>query len=105
MSCGEDHDVDCSEILQRVYVFIDNELEDASTDEIRQHLEECAPCLDEYDLERCVKKLVHRSCGDDHAPDALAPADPAPPHRGPRRNHQHHHRLNRSMDRFRWSDG
>ena len=28
MSCGEHHDVDCSEILQRVYVFIDNELED-----------------------------------------------------------------------------
>ncbi|WP_433007701.1 mycothiol system anti-sigma-R factor [Kribbella sp. CA-294648] len=71
MSCGEDHDVDCGEILQRVYVFIDNELEDASTDEIRQHLEECAPCLDEYDIERCVKKLVHRSCGDEHAPDAL----------------------------------
>ena len=71
MSCGEHHDVDCSEILQRVYVFIDNELEDASSDEIRTHLEECAPCLDQYDLERCIKKLVHRSCGDDQAPDAL----------------------------------
>jgi mycothiol system anti-sigma-R factor len=71
VSCGEHHDVDCSEILQRAYLFIDNELEGASTDEIRQHLEECAPCLDEYDLERCVKKLVHRSCGSDHAPDAL----------------------------------
>jgi len=71
VSCGEHHDVDCSEILQRVYVFIDNELEDASNDEISQHLEECAPCLDQYDLERCVKKLVHRSCGDEHAPEAL----------------------------------
>ncbi|QNE17987.1 mycothiol system anti-sigma-R factor [Kribbella qitaiheensis] len=71
MSCGEHHDVDCSEILQRVYVFIDNELEDASTDEIRQHLEECAPCLDQYDLERSVKKLVGRCCGDEHAPDSL----------------------------------
>jgi mycothiol system anti-sigma-R factor len=71
VSCGEHHDVDCSEILQRVYVFIDNELEDASSEEIRQHLEECAPCLDQYDLERCIKKLVHRSCGDDQAPAAL----------------------------------
>ncbi|ONI72150.1 mycothiol system anti-sigma-R factor [Kribbella sp. ALI-6-A] len=71
MSCGEHHDVDCSEILQRVYVFIDNELEDATSDEIRHHLEECAPCLDQYDLERCIKKLVHRSCGDEQAPDAL----------------------------------
>jgi mycothiol system anti-sigma-R factor len=71
VSCGKHHDVDCSEILQRVYVFIDNELEDASGDEIRQHLEECAPCLDQYDLERCVKKLVHRSCGGDRAPESL----------------------------------
>ncbi|MFI5712171.1 mycothiol system anti-sigma-R factor [Kribbella sp. NPDC051620] len=71
MSCGENHDVDCSEILERVYVFIDNELEGASTEEIQQHLDECGPCLDQYDIERCVKKLVHRSCGDDHAPDAL----------------------------------
>jgi mycothiol system anti-sigma-R factor len=71
VSCGGHHDVDCSEVLQRVYVFLDNELEDASIDEIRQHLEECAPCLDQYDLERCVKKLVHRSCGGEHAPDSL----------------------------------
>lgn len=71
MSCGGHHDVDCGEILQRVYVFIDNELEDASCAEIKAHLDECAPCLDEYDLERCVKKLVNRSCGDEHAPDAL----------------------------------
>jgi mycothiol system anti-sigma-R factor len=71
VSNGGHHDVDCSEILQRVYAFIDNELEDASTDQIRQHLEECAPCLDQYDLERCVKKLVHRSCGAEHAPDSL----------------------------------
>ena len=71
MSRGKHHDVDCSEILQRVYVFIDNELEDATNDEIRQHLEECAPCLDQYDLERCVKKLVHRSCGSERAPASL----------------------------------
>jgi mycothiol system anti-sigma-R factor len=71
MSCGEHHDVDCSEVLQRVYVFIDNELEDASSEEIRHHLDECAPCLNQFDLERCVKKLVHRSCGDEHAPEAL----------------------------------
>jgi len=71
MSCGNHHDVDCSEILQRVYVFIDDELEDASYADIRQHLEECGPCLEQYDLERCVKKIVHRSCGDEHAPDAL----------------------------------
>jgi mycothiol system anti-sigma-R factor len=71
MSCGNHHDVDCSEILQRVYVFIDDELESASVEEIQVHLDECGPCLDQFDLERSVKKLVHRSCGGEHAPEGL----------------------------------
>jgi mycothiol system anti-sigma-R factor len=80
MSCGDPHDVDCSEVLDRVYVFIDQELvvEDddgsvtaASYTRIRQHLEECAPCLREYDLERLVKALVARACACEHASDEL----------------------------------
>jgi mycothiol system anti-sigma-R factor len=62
MSCGKHHDVDCNEILERVYVFIDNELDNASSAEIRDHLAECGPCLREVDLERIVKALVARSC-------------------------------------------
>ena len=34
------------------------------------HLEECAPCLQSYDLQRTVKALVARSCIE-HAPDTL----------------------------------
>jgi mycothiol system anti-sigma-R factor len=71
VSCGKPHDVDCSEILQRVYVFIDDELEDASVEEIQHHLDECGPCLDQFDLERSVKRLVHRCCGDETAPEGL----------------------------------
>lgn len=71
MSCGKHHDVDCGEVLKRVYSFIDNELESASVDEIRQHLEECGPCLEQFDLERSLKKLVHRSCTGEHAPEGL----------------------------------
>jgi mycothiol system anti-sigma-R factor len=62
MSCGKHHDVDCNEILDRMYVFIDNELDNASKTEIQSHLDECAPCLREADLERLVKALVARSC-------------------------------------------
>jgi mycothiol system anti-sigma-R factor len=62
MSCGKHHDVDCNEILDRVYVFIDHELDDASSDQIQTHLDECGPCLREVDLERLVKALVARSC-------------------------------------------
>jgi len=64
MSCGKHHDVDCSLILERVYVFIDNELETADCHQIQQHLDECGPCLREVDLERVVKALVARSCSE-----------------------------------------
>jgi len=70
MSCGRPHDQDCSEVLERMFFFIDNELEDADYAEIQHHLDECAPCLQKYDLERKVKALVARSCPE-HAPASL----------------------------------
>ncbi len=70
MSCGNPHDKDCSEVLERVFFFIDHELGDADADEIQHHLDECGPCLQKYDLERTVKALVARSCPE-HAPEGL----------------------------------
>jgi len=58
------HDKDCSQILDRVYFFIDNELDEADSRQIKQHIEECAPCLSAVNLELLVKTLVHRSCAE-----------------------------------------
>lgn len=69
-SCGDPHSADCSKILERMFFFIDNELEQADYAQIRQHLEDCGPCLQMFDLERTVKALVQRSCAE-HAPEAL----------------------------------
>jgi len=60
----------CSEVLSRMYFFIDHELADADSSEIQQHLEDCGPCLREVDLERIVKALIARSCTE-HAPVEL----------------------------------
>jgi mycothiol system anti-sigma-R factor len=70
MSCGKHHDTDCSEVLERVFVFIDSELEEADHATIQQHLDECWPCLKEFDLETKVKALVKKSCSE-HAPETL----------------------------------
>jgi mycothiol system anti-sigma-R factor len=70
MICGNHHDTDCSDVLERMFFFIDNELADADCGAIEQHLEECGPCLQKYDLERTVKALVQRSCAE-HAPEGL----------------------------------
>jgi mycothiol system anti-sigma-R factor len=71
MSCGKPHEVPCTEVLARVYSYIDGELQDASYVEIRQHLEECGPCLREFGLEELVKKLVHKCCGQEDVPGEL----------------------------------
>ncbi|MGN6160087.1 MAG: mycothiol system anti-sigma-R factor [Marmoricola sp.] len=61
---------DCSEVLGRMFVFIDNELDSASCAQIQQHLDDCSPCLAKYNLERTVKAVVARSCTE-VAPQAL----------------------------------
>ncbi len=72
MSCGKHHDVDCAEVLRRVYLFIDQELDEGTLTyaQIQQHLDECGPCLTSYDIDRVVKQIVARSCTD-RAPEEL----------------------------------
>ncbi len=70
MSCGEPHETDCSEVLEKVYLYLDGEDGDEDHGHIRIHLDECAPCLRQYGLEQAVKALVARSCSE-HAPSDL----------------------------------
>ena len=71
MSCGKPHDVPCSEVLARVYSYLDGEIEDKGFAQIREHLAECGPCLREYGLEEAVKRLVQKCCGSEAAPRTL----------------------------------
>jgi mycothiol system anti-sigma-R factor len=72
MSCGKPHETPCRDVLAQVYSYLDGELDDAAAcGQIRQHLEECGPCLREYGLEEVVKKLVHRHCGQEAVPGQL----------------------------------
>jgi mycothiol system anti-sigma-R factor len=72
MSCGDPHDVDCVEVIRQVYFYLDNEgIDDAKRAEVREHLDECGPCLREFGIEKEVKALVARCCGSDAAPEDL----------------------------------
>ncbi|MEV1198972.1 mycothiol system anti-sigma-R factor [Microbispora rosea] len=71
MSCGNHHDTPCSEVLDRVYTYLDGELDSDRIAEIRKHLHECSPCLEEYGLEEAVKRLVAKHCGCDPVPQDL----------------------------------
>ncbi len=62
---------ECSEALLRVYEFLDGELGPDDCSKIQAHLDECAPCLQEYDLDTTLKAIVKRSCGSEQAPEVL----------------------------------
>ena len=63
-------DETCADFLARIVCLLDNELDRGEVAEVTAHLDECAPCLQSYDLQRTVKALVARSCHE-HAPDSL----------------------------------
>jgi mycothiol system anti-sigma-R factor len=71
MSCGNHHETDCREVLEKVYIYLDNEANDHDYSAIKHHLDECGPCLRQYGLEQHVNAMVARTCGDEVAPDSL----------------------------------
>lgn len=63
--------VDCSEIVLRVFEYIDQETTPEDGRRIRAHLDGCAECLDEYERDLLLKAVVRRSCAGDTAPGRL----------------------------------
>ena len=66
---SDPHGDECADYLERIVYFLDNELDEADCSAVQLHLDECAPCLEKYDLQRTVKAVVARSCSE------AAPAD------------------------------
>ncbi|MGP3985170.1 mycothiol system anti-sigma-R factor [Streptomyces sp. 3N207] len=71
MSCGEPHETDCSEVLDHLYEYLDREMPEGDCAKFQEHFDECSPCFEKYGLEREVKKLVKRCCGQDDVPSDL----------------------------------
>jgi mycothiol system anti-sigma-R factor len=71
VSCGNPHETDCREVLERVFEFLDGELGELDVSRIEQHLDECGPCLKQYDLDVALKALLRRSCPCERAPQEL----------------------------------
>lgn len=62
---------DCSEVLLRVYEYIDQELTPGDCDRIKAHLDECGECMNAYERDRLLKALIRRSCACEVAPETL----------------------------------
>jgi mycothiol system anti-sigma-R factor len=71
MSCGKPHETDCSEVLAEVWLYLDQECDCERRERLRQHLDECGPCLEQYGIEEQLKLLLARKCGGEQAPAEL----------------------------------
>ncbi len=61
---------ECQEAIHTLYHFLDGELTPERRAAITIHLEECGPCLDAFDFEADLKRVIARKCRD-QVPEAL----------------------------------
>ncbi|WP_051407341.1 mycothiol system anti-sigma-R factor [Nocardia sp. CNY236] len=73
MSAEQDPDLelDCTAVLADVWLMLDGECDEATRARLQHHMDDCSPCIEAYDMEEKVKRLLSRKCGGDRAPDAL----------------------------------
>ena len=67
MSCGNHHDLPCTDVLRAIVLYIDQELEDhENVQAIELHIQECPPCAartaEEALINQQLKALLNRSC-------------------------------------------
>jgi mycothiol system anti-sigma-R factor len=67
---GDLEELNCTETVHRLYHFLDGELTPDRRATIARHLDDCSPCLDAYDFEADVRRLIADKCRD-HVPDHL----------------------------------
>lgn len=61
---------DCDAALDELYQYLDGELDDAARARIEQHLNGCSPCLEAFDFESDLRRLIADRCRD-RVPEAL----------------------------------
>ena len=62
MSSASSHDARCEDAVERLYHFLDGELDEERKAVIQRHLDECLPCLEVFDFELVLRQLIARRC-------------------------------------------
>lgn len=60
----------CAAAVERLWSFVDHELDADEAAELREHLDDCTPCLEEYGIDVVLKTVVRRGC-QESAPETL----------------------------------
>jgi mycothiol system anti-sigma-R factor len=56
--------MDCAESIHRLYDYLDGELTDERRRELEAHLDMCAPCVEKYEFEAELRRVIADRCRD-----------------------------------------
>jgi mycothiol system anti-sigma-R factor len=62
----------CDEALERLYEYLDEELDNVTTAGIKQHLIECGSCDRGFDFERRLKVVIRERLSEEVPPQFIA---------------------------------
>jgi len=71
MSCGNHHEMPCTEVLAIMYLYLDQEELPCEREIVATHLVECAPCQSQFDVENVLKTLIARALCAQQAPQQV----------------------------------
>ena len=63
--CDENMSQDCDEALENLYLYLDSELDQVSTERIRSHLDECTDCVNSFEFEKRLKDVIKERLNED----------------------------------------
>lgn len=61
----------CQEAVDKLYEYLDREIDDITAAQIEKHLDLCRLCCDHFEFEKKMKDLVQESCVQQKAPSIL----------------------------------
>lgn len=63
--------MNCKESLQKLYEFLDSQMDKVPAAELEKHLDRCRHCWDRFEFEKHLKSLIQKSCCKEVCPDTL----------------------------------
>lgn len=63
--------MNCRDAVEHLYEYLDKELTPAVEREVRDHLEDCHPCLEQFDFEQAFLRFLQARCRSRSAPPDL----------------------------------
>ena len=64
-------DIDCGQLLDRLWAYLDGEADEALCSDFQAHLEACLPCAQHAEFERRLREVIQMKCRGERAPQTL----------------------------------